>query len=204
MPKFLFVLLLLLTICPLGGLRAQEAVSDPGLQPGDVVEITVWQREELSGEFTVSQDGTLVHPLYQQVRVTGLPSSQIQDRVRSYLSQFESNPQVIVRPLYKVAVAGAVMRPDIYSIQPGTTLSQVVTQAGGVTETADTDEVQLTRGTRVIEFNLRDLAAIQTPVQSGDQILVKAEAEGGGFRNRVLPILTVGLHLATIAVAASR
>jgi polysaccharide export outer membrane protein len=204
MLKLLFVPVLLLTICLPVRLSAQEAVSDPGLQPGDVVEITVWQREELSGEFTVSQDGTLVHPLYQQVRVTGLPSSQIQDRVRSYLSQFESNPQVIVRPLFKVAVAGAVMRPDIYSVQPGTTLSQVVTQAGGMTETADTDDVQLTRGTRVTEFDLRDLAAVQMPMQSGDQILVKSKAEGGGFRATVLPILQMGLLIGNIAVAASR
>jgi polysaccharide export outer membrane protein len=204
MLKVLFVPLLLLTICLPLRLSAQEPVSDPGLQPGDVVEITVWQRDELSGEFTVSQDGTLAHPLYQQVRVTGLPASQIQDRVQSYLSQFESNPQVMVRPLYKVAVAGAVMRPDIYSVQPGTTLSQVVTQAGGVTETADTDEVQLTRGTRVTEFNLRDMAAVQTPVQSGDQILIRAEGEGGGFRETVLPIIQMGLTIANIAVAATR
>jgi protein involved in polysaccharide export with SLBB domain len=204
MLKVLFVPLLLLTICLPASLSAQESVSDPGLQPGDVVEITVWQRDELSGEFTVSQDGTLVHPLYQQVRVTGLPSSQIQDRVRSYLSQFESNPQVIVRPLYKVAVAGAVMRPDIYSVQPGTTLSQVVTQAGGVTETADTDDVQLTRGTRVTEFNLRDLGAVQTQVQSGDQILIKAEAGGGGFTQRVLPFIHTGLLIANIVVRTSR
>jgi protein involved in polysaccharide export with SLBB domain len=200
----LFVPLLLLTICLPVRLSAQEAPSDPGLQPGDVVEITVWQRDELSGEFTVSQDGTLVHPLYQQVRVTGLPSSQIQDRVRSYLSQFESNPQVIVRPLFKVAVAGAVMRPDIYSIQPGTTLSQVVTQAGGVTETADTDDVQLTRSTRVIELDLRDLATVQMPMQSGDQILIKSKVEGGGFRATVLPILQMGLLIGNIAVAATR
>lgn len=204
MLKLLFVPLLLLTISLPVRLPAQEAVSDPGLQPGDVVEITVWQRDELSGEFTVSQDGTLVHPLYQQVRVTGLPSSQIQDRVRSYLSQFESNPQVIVRPLFKVAVAGAVMRPDIYSVQPGTTLSQVVTQAGGVTEGADTDDVQLTRGTRVFEVNLRDLATVQMPLQSGDQILVRSEGTGGGFRATVLPILQMGLTIANIAVAASR
>jgi protein involved in polysaccharide export with SLBB domain len=107
---------------------------------------------------------------------------------------------VIVRPLFKVAVAGAVMRPDIYSVQPGTTLSQVVTQAGGVTEGADTDDVQLTRGTRVVEVNLRDLATVQMPVQSGDHILVRAEPVGGGFTQRVLPYLQTGLLIANIVV----
>jgi polysaccharide export outer membrane protein len=197
MLKNLFALLLLFALSLPTSVRAQETpVSDPGLQPGDIVQITVWERPELSGDFTVSQDGTLVHPLYQQVRVTGLPSSQVQERIRSFLSQFEANPQLVVRPLYQVALAGQVFRPSIYTVQPGTTISQVVTQAGGVTESADTDDVQLTRGTRVTEIDLRDLATVQMPVQSGDQILVKAK--GGFGAAAVTPWIRTGLTIGTI------
>lgn len=204
MLKFLYVLLPMLTICLPVCLSAQDTVSDQGLQPGDIVQITVWQRDELSGEFTVAQDGTLVHPLYQQVRVTGLPSGQVEDRLRSFLSQFEANPQVVVRALYTVAVAGQVFRPDIYTVPPGTTISQVVTQAGGVTETADTDEVQLTRGTRVSEIDLRDLATVQMPVQSGDQILVRGEGGEGAFRSTILPIIQAGITIAHIVTFVTR
>ncbi|HYO47387.1 MAG TPA: polysaccharide biosynthesis/export family protein [Gemmatimonadota bacterium] len=203
MLKPLFAVLVLLALGLPASLLAQEiAASDPGLQPGDLVEITVWQRDELSGEFTVAQDGSLVHPLYRQVHVTGLPASQVEDRLRSFLGQFEANPQVVVRPLYKVAVAGQVFKPDIYTVQPGTTVSQVVTQAGGVTETADTDDAQLTRGTRVTEIDLRDLATIQMPVQSGDQILVKAK--GGAGLAAVVPWIRSGLLFATILWRVNR
>jgi polysaccharide export outer membrane protein len=196
MTQILFALILALLPAVLS---AQVAPSDdPGLQPGDLVEITVWQREELSGEFTVAQDGTLVHPLYRQVRVTGLPADQVEDRLRSFLSQFEANPQVIVRPLYQVAVAGRVCRPDIYTVQPGTTISQVVTLAGGVTEDAGTDDAELTRGTRVTEIDLRDITTVQMPVQSGDQILVKAG--GGGFTETVLPFLQFGVTITHLAL----
>jgi polysaccharide export outer membrane protein len=202
MLKMLFALLLLAIALPTS-VRAQEVPdSDPGLQPGDIVEITVWERPELSGQFTVAQDGTLVHPLYQQVRVMGLPASQVQDRIRSFLSQFEANPQLVVRPLYQVALAGQVFRPNIYTVQPGTTISQVVTQAGGVTESADTDDVQLTRGTRVSEIDLRDLATVQMPVQSGDQILVKAR--GGFGLAAVTPWIRTGLLLTTILLRVNR
>ena len=35
---------------------AQSPIAgDAGLQPGDVVQITVWQRDELSGDFIVEQ-----------------------------------------------------------------------------------------------------------------------------------------------------
>jgi protein involved in polysaccharide export with SLBB domain len=202
MTKLFFALALAVALP--AGLSAQVATpADPGLQPGDLVEITVWQRDELSGQFTVSQDGTLSHPLYQQVRVTGLPADQVEDRLRSFLSQFEANPQVVVRPLYQVAVAGQVFRPNIYTVQPGTTVSQVVTLAGGVTETADTDDAQLTRGTRVTEIDLRDVSTVQMPVQSGDQILVKAKGTGG-FRERALPFLQAGLTIAHLAWFAAR
>jgi polysaccharide export outer membrane protein len=204
MTKFLFALALAVSLALPARSAAQIASADPGLQPGDVVEITVWQREELSGEFTVAQDGTLVHPLYQQVRVTGLPADQVQDRLRSFLSQFEANPQVVVRPLYQVAVAGQVFRPDIYTVQPGTTVSQVVTMAGGVTELADTDDAELTRGTQVREMDLRDLATIQTPVHSGDQILVKARGGSSTFRETILPFIQTGTTIAHIILFLSR
>jgi polysaccharide export outer membrane protein len=198
MTRFSFALAFLMAVVLPVDLSAQEAASaDPGLQPGDLVEITVWQRPELSGQFTVAQDGTLVHPLYRQVRVTDLPAAQVEDRLRSFLSQFEANPQVVVRPLYQVALAGQVFRPDIYTVQPGTTVTQVVTLAGGVTETADTEEVQLTRGTGVTEIDLRDITTVRMPVQSGDQILVK-EKGTGWLRENLLPFATTVLSAAIL------
>ena len=197
MKKLFFTLVLLLTAFLPCDLAAQiEGAADPGLQPGDLVEITVWQRDELSGEFTVAQDGSLVHPLYSQFRVTGLPADQVQSRLKSFLSQYEANPQVVVRPLYRVSVAGQVFRPDIYNVQPGTTVSQVITLAGGVTETADTDDAQLTRGTGISEIDLRSTAATQMPVYSGDQILVSTKGDLGAFRQTILPLIQIGVTVA--------
>src|SRR5688572_21855350 len=96
--------------------RAQSLANDSGLQPGDKVTVTVWMRPELSGDFTVAQDGSLNHPLYRQVRVMDVPSAQVEERLRNFLASYEANPQVVVQPYYKVAVAGSVMRPDIYDL----------------------------------------------------------------------------------------
>lgn len=195
MTRILFALIL--AVLPVAASAQVPSLDDPGLQPGDLVEITVWQRAELSGQFTVALDGTLTHPLYRQVRVTGLPPAQVEDRLRSFLSQFEANPQVVVRPLYQISVAGQVFRPNIYTVQPGTTVTQVVTMAGGVTADADTDDAQLTRGTQVTEIDLRDASTVQMPVRSGDQILVNAKGTGG-FRQRVLPFLQFGMTIAHV------
>ena len=190
--KFCFALGLAFLWVP-GGVSAQTA-ADPGLQPGDKVSITVWQRDELSGDFTVAPDGSLNHPLYRQVRVTGVPASQVEERVKSFLIGYEANPQVVVQPLYRVTIAGPVMRPDIYDLPPGTTVSQAVNRAGGVMDEDDRDDVLLIRGTTEFELDLTQAETIQMPVQSGDQILV--ESSGGGFRQTVMPFLQLAMTAA--------
>jgi polysaccharide export outer membrane protein len=186
-------------------LRAQAPVpGEGGLQPGDVVQITVWQRDELSGEFTVTPDGSLSHPLYRQVRVTGIPASQVEERVRSFLSAYEANPQIVVQPMYKVAVAGAVMQPNIYNVPPGTTVGQVVIRAGGVVEGGNRDDVRLVRAGRETRLNLAEAQALQMALQSGDQVLITAETPGRGFVQTVLPILHAAMTVTNLVLITQR
>ena len=193
--------LVLLAAAP-GRTAAQEpgGAADGGLRAGDVVEVTVWQRDELSGEFTVAPDGSLNHPLYRQIRVTGIPATQIEQRLREFLSAYEANPQVVVQPFYKVAVAGPVMRPDIYNVPPGSTVSEVVTQAGGVLDSGKRDDVRLFRGGQELELDLTETEGMLTPVRSGDQILVMPDSGESAFRSVVLPILQIGFSIANILI----
>ena len=189
-----------------GAIQAQSpaAGADGGLQPGDIVEVTVWQRDELSGNFTVAPDGSLSHPLYRQVRVTGIPVNQVEDRVRSFLSAYESNPQIIVQPLYHVAISGPVMRPDIYNLPPGTTLSQAITRAGGVLDGGDREEVLLIRDGQETELNLTEADDMLMALQSGDQIIVTTDSGLGGFRSVILPVIQIATSVAHLIYLAGR
>lgn len=198
--KLRLILLVALLALPSVVSGQQTAAESGGIQPGDKVTITVWQRDELSGDFTVAPDGSLNHPLYRQVKVTGVPAIQIEERLRSFLSAYEANPQVVVQPYYKVAIAGSVMRPDIYDLPPGTTVVQAVTQAGGVTETGKRDDVRLYRGGDERRLDITELEAVSMLVQSGDQILVRDKSSSGGFRSLVLPIVQIGFSIANILV----
>lgn len=192
--------LAIMTAAPMMLTAQAQVASDAGLQPGDLVQVTVWQRDELSGEFTVAPDGSLNHPLYRQVKVTGVPATQIEDRLRSFLSAYEANPQVVVQPLYRVTVAGSVMRPDIYNLPPGTTVSQAVNLAGGVTENGKRDDVRLYRGVTESELDLTEPEDLVTPVQSGDQIVVRDKSSLGGFRSAILPLIQIGFSIAHIFI----
>src|SRR3954447_12607951 len=81
------------------------------LTPGDSVRIEVWRKPEFSGDFVVAPDGTITHPLFRSVRVAGLPFATAEANLRTFLGQYEENPQFVMEPLIRVAVSGEVPRP---------------------------------------------------------------------------------------------
>src|SRR5688572_11131512 len=149
---------------------AQSAAGEEAmlLRTGDAVRITVWRKPELSGEFLVAADGSLTHPLYRTVRVTGVPFPAIEQRVQAFLARFEENPQFVVEPLLRVTVGGEVARPNLYNLRPETSVAQAVALAGGATERGRADQVHLFRdGTRqVLDLTNPESNAGRMPVRS--------------------------------------
>jgi len=167
---------------PMGIARAQTAAQPAAttansLNPGDVLRITVWRKPELSGEFIIASDGTVSHPLYRSVRVTGIPLPAVETRIRDFLGTLEENPQFVVEPLLRVAVAGEVRQPNVYNLRPETSLAQAVAIAGGTTERGRRDRVILVRENRQLVVNLRkpDQTGAGMLVRSGDQIVVELQ-----------------------------
>ncbi|HVF38380.1 MAG TPA: polysaccharide biosynthesis/export family protein [Gemmatimonadaceae bacterium] len=168
-------LLPLVAVCVSADLSAQTTPSEVrGLNPGDQIRIAVWRNTEFSGDFTVTFDGTVAHPLYREVRVTGIPMSEVESRLRTFLTRYIQNPQFVIQPLVKILVGGEVRTPNVYSVPPETTIAQAVVGAGGATELAKLDKVRVIRAGREISVDLRDSnsSSATLTIQSGDQILV--------------------------------
>ncbi|MGH7559300.1 MAG: polysaccharide biosynthesis/export family protein [Gemmatimonadota bacterium] len=206
MRELLATLIALLVVGSLA--RAQSPVTDAtdsSLVQGDLVKITVWQRDELSGEFEVDGDGSLIHPLYQEVIVTGIPSERIEERVERYLVTLEAQPQFVVQPLHQVAITGMVVKPDIYHLPTGTSVAEAVAQAGGVSMDGKADEVRLVRAGSVTTIDLTepDSPGPNMLVQSGDQIMVERQREGA-FRRIILPVLGAVGSVASIINLTTR
>jgi polysaccharide export outer membrane protein len=142
------------------------------LEPGDAVRITVWQRPEMSGEFVVSRDGHLIHPVFRSMNVRGLTPSQIEAQVRVYLTRFESDPQFTVEPLIRLVISGEVRQPGILSVPPGTTVRQAIFEAGGVTTEGVLNRARVVRGGTMTTLDLLNAPGMAMPVQSGDEIVV--------------------------------
>jgi protein involved in polysaccharide export with SLBB domain len=193
--------LILAFLLPVPG-SAQEPADPPStvvLRPGDAVQITVWRKEELSGEFTIAADGTVDHPLYQGVVVAGVPLATARERIRTFLLDWEAEPQLHVKPLFRVAVGGAVQRPNLYSLAPETTISQAVAAAGGVTERGRLNRVQVLRRGEEIVVDLTDVnaTALDATVRSGDQIIV-GQRSVVVFREYIAPAGTLMVALVSL------
>src|SRR5947209_18104314 len=141
-------LVAVLLMAPLGSASAQRLVrplEDRALRPGDVLRINVWRHPELSGDFDVAPDSTLVHPVYQAIRVAGAPLPVVKERLRGLLTTYEQDVQLVIEPLFPVTVAGEVRVPNLYRLPQGTTFAQAIAQAGGLTELGRLDRVHVIR-----------------------------------------------------------
>jgi protein involved in polysaccharide export with SLBB domain len=157
------------------------------LRPGDAVRITVWRNEELSGEFAVAEDGSIMHPLYRQIRISNLTLPAAEERIRAFLTTLESAPQFVVEPLLRVSVGGEVRQPSLYQLPPETSIAQAVALAGGATERGRLDRVRLFRGGEEIHVDLTrpEAGMAQEPIRSGDQIFVSRRISL--FRDYIAP-----------------
>jgi polysaccharide export outer membrane protein len=156
------------------------------LSPGDILRITVWRQPELSGEFVIGANGNILHPLYREVRVTSLPLSAVEDRVRTFLARYESNPEFVMLPILRIIVGGEVRQPNVYTVPVGTSVAAAIAGAGGPTERGKLEQVRLQRGAsaQVIDLTSLDQRATRITIRSGDQILV------GRRRNFVQDVLS--------------
>ncbi len=190
------------------GLSTGSSVSDPAasgqyfLGAGDAVQVTVFNAPDYSGEFGVLAGGALNLPLAGEVIVEGLTLQQASEEISVYLSEYVRRPKVTVsllvaRPL-QVAIAGEINRPGAYSLpvggengSPTPTLTQVISLAGGITQSADIRQITVQRqlprsstvaSTGAINVDLWQLLKegqldADLPLQRGDRIIVPKATE---------------------------
>ena len=179
-----------LSIPVMSALAQAPAPGEVALRPGDAIRISVWRKPEYSGEFTVSYEGTITHPFYQELRVTGMAVSDLRRVIRDHLTKFEAQPLFVLEPLLRVTVGGEVNRPGLYTLTPETSVAEAVAAAGGVAERGRSERVQLFRDGRAVQVDLTqpEPGNAQIPIRSGDQIYVARRS--AVFREIVLPVVS--------------
>ena len=106
---------------------------------GDILDILVFEVEELSRPAVVTPGGTISLPLIGEIPVKGKTTVEIETALKEhYGDNYLRNPQISVSVTdfrsQPVSVVGAVQEPGVYQLQGERRLVEVLAMAGGLTE----------------------------------------------------------------------
>ena len=147
------------------------------LRGGDLLKIKVYRDSELSGQYLIDAHGDVQIPGLGVVRAAGLDPQEVQERLVDALrSRGFRSPEIAVQPLIRVSVLGQVHAPGLYPVDPGVSLIQLLTLAGGPTETANLKHTQVVRDNRAFTIDLQSAlggsAAGRIALYSNDVVYV--------------------------------
>ncbi len=156
------------------------------LNPGDKLEISVWQEENLHTEVVVLPDGTISFPLVGHVPAAGKTTEELVGLLRERLGTFIPNPEINIRLLAaegnSIYVVGEVAHPGKFDMKGPTDVMQALSMAGGLTPFAKKNDIQILRRspdgqTKTFSFKYGDVEDgehLETNIllQSGDTIVV--------------------------------
>jgi polysaccharide export outer membrane protein len=122
------------------------------LSPYDVIDVSVYNEEDLHTRARLGADGTVLLPLIGTVSLSGKTVAEANELIRKkYSDGFVKEPHILLTVLeYRkstFSILGQVGRPGIYEIPEGTHLSIVdaVLLAGGFTRIANQNGVLVKR-----------------------------------------------------------
>lgn len=121
---------------------------DYSLGPGDKISIKVLGSDDITGNYTVGDNGTISIPLIGELKAAGLSRAELEQEIASKLAQgYIANPKVSVailtyRPFF---VLGEVAKPGGYPYVSGMRVLNAVALAGGYTYRANQSYVIVTR-----------------------------------------------------------
>ena len=175
--------ILLLTGCfgPELSPKSYEAPTGFLLGPEDVIEITVWGNKDLTRVTSVRPDGLISMPIIGDVQAAGLTADALAQRIAERLKQYlATSPTVSVSVTelnsYSVYVLGEVTKPGKLQLKSYITVLQAITMAGGFTDYAKKNKLQVVRVTHNGDHRRQE---VHIPIKYDD--LVSGRGEPGNI-----------------------
>jgi len=176
-----------------GSMELKKDSSQYRVGPRDILTITVWEHPELTipaGEFrsaetagnTVGEDGNIFYPYAGVIKAAGKTVEEIRDELTKKLSVYIEQVQLDVRVTsyrsQRVYVVGEVKTPGILTVKDiPLTVLEAINNSGGLSENADSRNINLTRDGKTYQINLLNLyeggdLSQNIPLQQGDVLNV--------------------------------
>jgi polysaccharide export outer membrane protein len=150
---------------------AQTAPTSRGYRivAGDVLQVDVVGRSDISGQFPVDKEGSVTLPILGVVTASGRTTTELGTDISRRISLISRDiPQVTVSIVQayrrKYFVLGAVLLPGSYSFAKPPTVWEAISEAGGPSDDADASAVQVISESQIAP-TIVDVAAA---VRAGD------------------------------------
>jgi polysaccharide biosynthesis/export protein len=119
------------------------------IQPGDILEISVWKEKDLQRDVVVLPDGSLSFPLAGEIQASNKTVEQLRKEIGTRLAKYIPGAVVTVSAKQiqgnKIYVVGKVARPGEYAASRYVDVMQALSIAGGVTPFAAVNSIQVLR-----------------------------------------------------------
>ena len=122
----------------------QSAPAGYHLGPGDIIYVQVFGEPELTSQFRVGEDGTIDYPFLGNIEATGLTLAEVETQISDGLrGDYLISPRVstTITRYRSFYIRGQVRSPGGYPFQPGLTVEQAVSLAGGFSERASKGKI---------------------------------------------------------------
>lgn len=131
--------------------RTDKPLAADVLRVGDIVVIAFSNVPQpiLPHEEKIKDDGTVTLPLIGSIKAADKTAGQLQKEIQdAYVPKYYRNMTVTVKPPERwFYVQGEVKLPNRYQLTPGMTVLKAISTAGGFTDFAKRQDVELTSAT---------------------------------------------------------
>ncbi len=130
-------------------LAGSAAAASYKLQPGDILEVSVWKEPDLVRDVLVTPDGTIAFPLVGGVDASKMSVEQLSKEIASKLEKYIPDPVVTVSLKQmlgnRIYVLGKVNKPGEFVVNRNVDILQALSMAGGLNPFADGGAIQVLR-----------------------------------------------------------
>lgn len=149
------------------------------LRAGDQLVFHIAALPELNSTYVVRVDGIFFHPLVGEVKAAGRTLGDLRADLKKRLAKELKNPSFRLGlaqvAKHSVAVLGEARNQGTFEVGLGSTVLDLIAQAGGLSEKADRETAVLLRGQERLEVSLRpEAGGGLTQVRSGDVLYLLA------------------------------
>lgn len=178
-----------------------------GFQPGDRILLYVEGDSALSDTFTVVAGPALRLPILGEIPLAGVRRSDLEAHLTRELGRYIKHPVVQARALIRVSVVGEVTRPGFYAVPIDLVVADALMLAGGATQDARVDRLEILRdnsslwsGSRLQTAIARGATLDELGIRTGDRIQVpRGQRADPESKWRILGLI-VGTTVAVVAL----